>query len=100
VKQNKLHKFIANCINHGMETEMIYWYLVLFTEFCQWDYFFLILEGYGLTFAPISSADILVVYFNQYHIRSYHFLENVSDLYCLPPWLILDLIYDDKEKLY
>jgi hypothetical protein len=83
-----------------METEMIYWYLVLFAEFCQWDYFFPILEEYVLTFAPISSADLLVVYFNQYHIRSYHFLEHVSDLFRLPYGLVLDLIYDDKEKLY
>ena len=75
---------------------MIYCYLFLFAEFCHWDYFSPILEEYVSTFAPISSADLLVVYFNQYHVWSYHFLEYVR----LPSGLILDLIHDDKAKSY
>jgi hypothetical protein len=83
-----------------MDTEIIYWNLVLFAEFCHWDYFFHILENYVLNFTPNSSSDLLIVYFNQTHARSYTFLEAVSNLYRLPSWFIMDLIYDENAKVY
>jgi hypothetical protein len=71
-----------------------------FRGICQWDYVFPMLENHVLEFAPNSSFDLLVVYFNQTHARSEFFLETVSSLYRLPPWFIMKLIYNANTKEY